>query len=171
MDALKTSRSPENLQEPDRILYELLGIWKCAERPLVEIDPPWSRSVYRCLRVALCHHFLPGLDSYSQSAVLYHLIRPQARELLKGAHSADADVYNCHIILSHLIALMVKPGENITWEQIWQRSETAHIPTVMTFGKHKGVPIKDIPGDYKQWLLRQSDVDPYLAKALRGEAA
>jgi exodeoxyribonuclease X len=41
----------------------------------------------------------------------------------------------------------------------------------MTFGKHKGVAIKEIPGDYKRWLLGQPDVDPDLAKALRGEAA
>ena len=37
----------------------------------------------------------------------------------------------------------------------------------MTFGKHKGTPISAIPGDYKAWLLRQPDVDPYLAQALR----
>ena len=36
----------------------------------------------------------------------------------------------------------------------------------MPFGKHKGVPISEVPKDYKQWLLRQSDVDPYLVKAL-----
>jgi exodeoxyribonuclease X len=42
---------------------------------------------------------------------------------------------------------------------------------MMTFGKHKGAAIKDIPADYKQWLLKQTDIDPYLVKALRGEAA
>ena len=50
-------------------------------------------------------------------------------------------------------------------------SELARIPTVMTFGKHKGTPIKDVPADYKRWLLGQADIDPYLQKALRGEAA
>jgi exodeoxyribonuclease X len=54
-------------------------------------EPP----IKRICVLALARSLLPGLDSYSQSAVLYHLIRAQARELLKGAHSADADVYNC----------------------------------------------------------------------------
>jgi exodeoxyribonuclease X len=45
------------------------------------------------------------------------------------------------------------------------------IPKVMTFGKHKGAAIADIPADYKRWLLGQQDVDPYLVKALRGVAA
>ena len=102
--------------------------------------------------------------------MLYHLIRPQARELLKGAHSADADVYNCRIILQHIIFRMAH-DHPLTWEQVWQRSEVARVPTVMTFGKHKGTPIKDIPADYKGWLLKQPEIDPYLMKALRGEAA
>ncbi len=38
----------------------------------------------------------------------------------------------------------------------------------MTFGKHKGMNITDIPPDYKRWLLGQQDVDPYLRKALVG---
>jgi hypothetical protein len=32
-------------------------------------------------------------------------------------------------------------------------------PQVMTFGKHKGVAIADIPADYNRWLLGQADVD------------
>jgi exodeoxyribonuclease X len=149
---------------PDGIEY-LIGYnvdydWKVIGQP----------DIKRICVLALCRHFLPGLDSYSQSAVLYHLIRPQARELLKGAHSADADVYNCQIILSHLIPRLIDSDQPLTWERVWQRSELARIPTVMTFGKHKGTAIKDIPADYKQWLLKQPDVDRYLAKALRGEA-
>jgi exodeoxyribonuclease X len=28
--------------------------------------------------------------------------------------------------------------------------------------------LADIPSDYKQWLLTQGDIDPYLRKALGG---
>jgi exodeoxyribonuclease X len=150
---------------PDGIEY-LVGYnvdydWKVIGQP----------DIRRICVLALSRHFFPGLDSYSQSAVLYHVARQQARELLKGAHSADADVYNCHIILSHLIPRLVDSAEPLTWERVWQRSEKARVPTVMIFGKHKGAAIKDIPADYKRWLLGQSDIDPYLVKALRGEAA
>jgi exodeoxyribonuclease X len=51
-------------------------------------------------------------------------------------------------------------------EELWQLSEKSRIPKVMPFGKHKGEPIDSIPDDYRSWLLRQSDVDPYLLKAL-----
>jgi exodeoxyribonuclease X len=99
-------------------------------------EPP----IKRICVLALARSLLPGLDSYSQSAVLYHLIRTQARELLKGAHSADADVYNCRIILSHFIRMLAPSSVQLSWEGIWAYSEQARIPKVMTFGKHKGVP-------------------------------
>jgi len=38
----------------------------------------------------------------------------------------------------------------------------------MPFGKHKGLPIREVPADYRRWLLGQSDVDPYLRRALQG---
>jgi len=36
----------------------------------------------------------------------------------------------------------------------------------MPFGMHKGIPLADIPGDYRKWLLGQKDIDPYLRRAL-----
>ncbi|HBZ18829.1 MAG TPA: DNA polymerase III subunit epsilon, partial [Betaproteobacteria bacterium] len=36
----------------------------------------------------------------------------------------------------------------------------------MPFGKHKGSLLSDMPRDYKEWLLKQGDIDPYLRKAL-----
>jgi exodeoxyribonuclease X len=138
------------------------------------VDYDWrvigEPQIGRICVLALSRFFFPGLDSYFQSALLYHLERHRARELLKSAHSAMADVQNCLIILQHILTCM-QPEEAATWENIWLRSEMARIPTVMAFGKHKGATIKDIPADYKRWLLGQPDVDPYLAKALRGEAA
>jgi exodeoxyribonuclease X len=138
------------------------------------IDYDWGvigqPDIKRICVMALSRYLWPGLDSYSQSAVLYHLHRPKARELLKAAHSADADVMNCLRILYRVMQAL-EPQEKESWESLWRISEIARIPTVMTFGKHKGQPIKDVPEDYKRWLLGQPDVDPYLVKALRGAAA
>lgn len=137
------------------------------------IDYDWKvigePQVKRICVMALSRHLLPGLDSYSQSAVLYHLARGRARDLLKNAHSAMQDVENCCLILQHLLFKMGQ--DSGSWEGIWRRSELARIPTVMAFGKHKGQPIKDVPADYKRWLLGQPELDPYLIKALGGEAA
>lgn len=113
---------------------------------------------------ALCRSLWPEADSHSQSAMLYLLERYLARGLLKEAHSAGADVVNCRRILVHVLA---KLGSPTTFDALWQASEIARVPTRMPFGKHKGTPIKDVPRDYKRWLLGQADVDPYLIQALR----
>jgi exodeoxyribonuclease X len=136
------------------------------------IDYDWKvigqPNIRRICVMALSRHIYPGLDSYSQSAILYHLERGRARDLLKNAHSALQDVENCWLILQRILFHL--GADSGSWEAIWRRSELARIPTVMAFGKHKGMAIKDVPADYKRWLLGQPELDPYLIKALRGEA-
>ncbi|WP_434513813.1 3'-5' exonuclease [Dechloromonas sp. ARDL1] len=127
-------------------------------------EPP----VKRICTLALCRHLFPEADSHSQSAMIYLFRRATARDKLKNAHAALDDVKNCRIILDVVLDKMGATQET-TWEDVWLFSEKARIPTVMTFGKHKGEAIANIPIDYKAWLLRQPDVDPYLVKALRGE--
>lgn len=128
--------------------------WMVAGRPPVK----------RICTLALARQFFPELDSHSQSALLYHFRRTEARERLRNAHSALADVQNCRIVLHHLIA---QATHIQTWEDLWLLSEQARIPRIMPFGKHRGQPIATVPDDYKAWLLRQSDIDPYLIKALQ----
>ncbi len=53
-----------------------------------------------------------------------------------------------------------------TFEALYLASEDARLPTVMPYGKHKGVPIAQVPMDYRAWLLKQPDVDEYLIAAL-----
>jgi exodeoxyribonuclease X len=80
----------------------------------------------------------------SQSALLYHLDRAHAREILRNAHSAQADIHICATILEHLCRAL-----NITTlEALWQASENARLPTHMTFGKHKGTSLSEAPKDY-----------------------
>jgi exodeoxyribonuclease X len=50
-------------------------------------------------------------------------------------------------------------------EVLWQKSEDARIPTHMPFGKHKGIPIAEVPRDYARWLLDQPNVDPFVRRA------
>jgi len=128
--------------------------WKVAGQP----------DVKRICTLALSRTLYPDADSHSQSAMIYLTDRTNARALLKAAHSAQADVQNCRSLLANLIGLS---GPVADWDALWQLSEQARIPKVMTFGKHKGAPIASVPADYKAWLLRQPDVDPYLQAALR----
>lgn len=133
------------------------------------IDYDWNvvqqPEVKRICTLALSRMVLPDLDSHSQSALMYYFFRPHARERLKSAHSALADVQNCKYLLQKLIPLLPTPIS--TWEQLWEHSETARLPRVMPFGKHKGLPMAELPVAYQDWLLRQDDMDPYIKLAIQ----
>lgn len=130
------------------------------------IDFDWEvigkPEVKRVCTLALARKIWPDLDSHNQSALLYHLERKSARLQLRNTHSALIDVGICAVILNHIRhQLNVK-----TIEDLYAESEKARTPTTMPFGRHKGVLLSDVPSDYKQWLLGQGDIDPYLRKAL-----
>ena len=133
------------------------------------IDYDWNviqqPSVKRICTLALSRMLLPELDSHSQSALMYYFFRLHARERLKSAHSALADVQNCKYLLQKLIALLPTPVN--TWEQLWEQSELARLPKVMPFGKHKGVAMAELPMDYQDWLLRQDNIAPYIKLAIQ----
>jgi exodeoxyribonuclease X len=122
-------------------------------------SPPLKR-IDTC---ALSRVVWPDADSHSLGALMYLVDRQGARQRLAGAHSAIVDVDNCRLLLEKIIVALVV----VTFEDLWLASEAARVPTVMPFGKHLGMPIREVPRDYKQWLLRQPDVDPYLERALR----
>ncbi len=118
--------------------------------------------IKRICTLSLARKHWPDLDSHTQSALLYYLERNNAREQLRNVHSALTDVGICAVILDHICQqLNVK-----TIEDLYTESEKARIPTTMPFGKHKGLPLADLPNDYKQWLMAQGDIDPHLRKAL-----
>lgn len=88
--------------------------------------------------------------------------------MLRNAHAALDDVKNCRLLLVKILdTLSVTLGRPVNdWEELWQISEDARIPAVIGFGKHKGMAVADLPSDYKRWLLNQTDLDPYMRKAL-----
>jgi exodeoxyribonuclease X len=131
--------------------------WEVIGKPNVKlIDTlPMSRKIW------------PDIDSHNLGALSYALTadKIKMREFLVNRHSALADVKLCLNVLKHI--LQEKP-ELKQWEDIYTFSEKSRIPDIMLFGKHKGTAIKDIPADYKKWLLKQEDIDKYLLIALNG---
>lgn len=114
--------------------------------------------------LALARRVWENADAHNISALIYQITKgsAKAREMLKGAHRADADIILTANILMHIIHHL-----NIqSIEQLYLASEEARIPKSITFGKHKGTAIAELPKDYIQWLLRQDDLDAYLRKAL-----
>jgi|GEM_PF-2146699 hypothetical protein len=43
--------------------------------------------------------------------------------------------------------------------------QSLHLPFIAK-GLGSGLPLADVPSDYKDWLLTQRDIDPFLRKAL-----
>lgn len=105
-------------------------------------------------------------DAHNLSALIYKLANGsiKARESIRNAHNAKQDVLLTAVLLKQICKVLgVKDLKSL-----FLFSEQARIPTHLTFGKHKGTAIKDIPADYVVWLLKQDDLDPYLRKALKG---
>lgn len=113
----------------------------------------------RICTLALCRHLWPEAETHSLVAMGYHVC---GRQDLRNAHDAIEDV---GVTLDLLDVILRKSGVR-TWDGLHALSEKARIPTHMPFGKHKGERIEDVPADYVRWLLGQSDVDPYLRRAL-----
>ena len=113
-----------------------------------------------CIGVRICrryvhHHTLLATD------VAWHADVP-GHKLVLDAHAVTyADIGICATILSHLCAKL-----NITtMEARCAASDYARLPTHMTFGKHKGLPLAEVPRDYVRWLLDQQNVDQYVRQA------
>ncbi|MGN8276631.1 3'-5' exonuclease [Pseudomonas sp. SMN5] len=136
------------------------------------VDYDWrvigEPEVKRICTRALSTMLWPSADSHSQSAMIYLHYRAEAKGLLQNAHAALDDVKNCRLLLVKILdALADMLGRPVGgWEELWEISENARIPTIIGFGKHKGMAIADLPADYKRWLLNQADLDPFMRKAL-----
>lgn len=140
-----------------------------------KVDYDWEvigkPDVKRICTLALARDLWPDLDSHTQSALIYHFFRKGAKELIKDAHNALADVKLCRMIFQ-MIMDELGFGESTTWEEIWLRSERARIPKKIMFGKHAGMAIAELPGDYCSWLISKADqFDPYLIATVKNRMA
>jgi len=102
--------------------------------------------------------------AHNLSALIYMLAKGsvKARESIRNAHNAKQDILLTAVLLKQICkALGIKDMQSL-----YLFSEQARIPTHITFGKHKGTLIKDLPADYVTWLLKQDGLDPYTKKAL-----
>ncbi|VWB08377.1 putative quorum-sensing-regulated virulence factor [Burkholderia lata] len=134
-----------------------------------KVDFDWEvagkLNVKRICTLAMARRVWPDAESHTLGALSYMLGTDleAVRLELRDAHNALADCYLCARVL---FAIIEHSGEELkTWEDVYQLSEKARVPTHMAFGKHAGRPIADVPYDYRAWYARQPDPDPYLLKA------
>lgn len=80
------------------------------------------------------------------------------------AHRAMGDCVTCLNLLRHIAAT----GQVSTFDELLALGlRTLSPETKITFGKHRGTKLKDLPSSYQQWLMGQSDMDPDLIAALK----
>ena len=115
--------------------------------------------------LALSRMAWPDAEAHNISALIYMIAKgsEKARERVRNAHNAKADILLTAVILKKICEKLAIRN----MASLYQMSEIARIPQNMTFGKHRGTAIKDLPNDYVTWLIKQPDLDPYLEKALQ----
>lgn len=153
----KTFKLPSEVQYiiGHNIDYDIAVIQRCG------VD---TSNIKAICTLALARKAWPDADAHNISALIYMLMsgNEMARQKLRDAHNAKYDVLMTGFVLKSLVrALGIK---NI--DDLYSTSEAARTPEIMTFGKYKGTAIRLLPVDYKAWLLKQPELDPYLKKAL-----
>lgn len=141
------------------------------------IDYDWrligSPDVKRIDTLALSRHLWPKETKHSLGALIYHIFsdKSQARELVNKAHGAKADVEMCYILLQMIIEIGQRSMPLDSWEDVWNWSELARVPITMWCGKHRGLPMVEVPKSYKSWALANMNdppLDEWQRKALKG---
>lgn len=135
--------------------YDLRAIEKCGVN---------TQHIKAICTLALARRVWPDAEAHNISALIYMISKgsAKAREMIKKAHRADMDI----ILTANILNQIVQHLNINSLEELYAASEDARIPRTLNFGKHKGTALRDLPADYIQWLLRQTDLDPYLRKAL-----
>lgn len=154
----ETFRLPENTGYliGHNIDYDIKAIQLCDK----------SINVKGICTLALARMVWSDLDSHTLSACYYYVMEDKqaARKHLRNAHNAKADIYFTGVVLKAILEKLAIKEMN----SLFLMSEQARIPKKMSFGKHKGTLIKDLPTDYIAWYQKQADADPYILKAMKG---
>jgi exodeoxyribonuclease X len=123
--------------------------------------------VYAAHRAAFEQSFLPGVGPFictwkvavtlapnapghSLQELRYWLKLDVDRAIADRAHRAGPDAYVCAALLLRMLA-----SGKMTVEQMIELSAGPVVLPKLHFGKHAGVPVREVPRDYWQWCLRQ----------------
>ena len=102
----------------------------------------------------LARAYIPGPVNYKLQTLREFFNIPE-----NNAHRALGDVDVCHQLLRKIVEL--------SGRSLLQHAETEErVIHVMTFGKHAGKALFDLPLPYIQWLLALPDLDSNLRKSL-----
>jgi exodeoxyribonuclease X len=121
-----------------------------------------------------------GLKNNKATTVTEFLFPEQGKEFTANAHGALAD---CKLVFYILHKVLERLPQVKTWEDLAklcsqgekgksyeELDKPATILTSLPFGKHKGVPISEVPRDYLQWLSTQPNLSPSIHLTIKSLA-
>lgn len=106
--------------------------------------------------LSLSRKYIKGTTNHKLETLQRELNLPNRK-----SHSALGDILTVHDLLQHLL-----PMTGVKLETLFKRAGQPKMLHVMTFGKHKGVPLMQVPKDYLDWLSKQENLDPDLKYTL-----
>ena len=106
--------------------------------------------------LSLSRQYLKGTANHKLENLKHELGLPDRK-----SHSALGDVYTTLDLLRHLLPLTGAPLDTL-----FKRAAQPKLIHRMTFGKHKGLLISQVPADYRNWLLGQENLDKDLKYTL-----
>lgn len=118
----------------------------------------------------LARHLLVDAPSHKNGAILEYFGKSVDTNG-QSLHRALADTRVTATNLRSLADLAWQRGHARTWEQLIALSASGLPVTAMPFGKHRGVPLRDVPTSYLQWLSGRPDIDADLRRAIHSTLA
>ena len=106
--------------------------------------------------LSLSRQYLKGTANHKLENLKQELGLPDQK-----SHSALGDVYTTLDLLRHLL-----PLTGVPLDTLFKRAAQPKMIHRMTFGKHKGLLISQVPADYRAWLLGQENLDKDLKYTL-----
>lgn len=163
-----TMKDVENAPTADEYFYDVLGnklgsvdaIFTAHNAPfdMRYFGPYLPDATPQMCTLRLARKLYPDVDNHKLGTLVYALGLDVDKSRF---HSADGDM----IILMSLLGKMTEDFGYTLWD-LFEAANTPIQMTKMTFGKHKGVPLKDLPASYVSWLLKLDNLDPDLRASL-----
>lgn len=124
------------------------------------VSPYIPETTPQMCTLRLARKIWPNLESHKLGALVYELGLEVDKDRF---HSADGDM----AVLSGLLKKMVEATDHSLYELFeYANAPIEHL--AMPFGKHRGVPLKDVPGSYVRWFLNEAaNPDPDLVHAFK----
>ena len=104
----------------------------------------------------LAQHAWPDAPSFGLQALRYHRALLQGGARSSEAHQAWYDAACCAALLADLCRAMAAAGQPMTAARLRERTEAVPLLLRVPFGRHRGVPWREVPPDYCEWILRQN---------------